>query len=152
MEKEKNLGGRPPHDLDQLADELLYWSTEPTSFNLIGFSRPRCISVTRLPAWAKEHTRFGEALALAKESIAMNRFEASLSNEFPHSFFKSSEGQYDPLHNKYLREEKAYESSLRTKENNEKPTQTYVYVNDGLASGANVPTKGIPASSDKGSE
>lgn len=121
----KNLGGRPPqYDLDQLAEELLLWSTEPTSFNLIGFSRPRGISVTTLPEWANKHDRFAEALRLAKESIAMNRFEAALANEFPHSFFKSSEGQYDPLHNRYLREEKEFESNLKKSENEGISNQT----------------------------
>lgn len=117
-----NLGGRPrKYDLDQLADELLIWSTDPSSLNLIGFSRPRLINVTMLPDWAKIHDRFSEALQLAKQSIALNRFEAACANEVPKEFYTRSEGQYDPLYKQYSREEKEFESSLRKKENDVKP-------------------------------
>lgn len=108
--------GRPPKDLDQLADELLYWSTQPDSFNLIGFSRPRCVSVTKLPEWAKKSEKFREALTLAKESIAMNRFEAACANEMPKEFFTRVETQYDPLTEEYRNSQKLFDSKIRMDE------------------------------------
>lgn len=152
MTEKKNLGGRPPYDLDKLADELLYWSSDPSALNLIGFSRPRRISVTMLPAWAKSHQRFSEALRLAKESIAVNRFEAACANEMPHVFFTRSEGLYDPLHHRYDREQKEFESSLRTKENKTNSGDVYVSVNPKLAGGANIRATRLPNPADNSSE
>jgi len=148
-----NLGGRPrEYDLDQLADELLLWSTDPSSLNLIGFARPRMINVTMLPDWAKKNSRFSEALQLAKQSIALNRFEAACTNEIPKEFYTRTEGQYDPLYHQYSHEEKEYESSLRTKENESKSGDVYVVANPKLASGIDLRAKGLSNSSDNSSE
>lgn len=153
MTEEKHAGGRPPvHNLDQLAEELLYWSTDPSALNLIGFTRSRRISVTKLPEWAKNHAKFGEALALAKEAIASNRFEAACANEMPQAFYSRCEGMYDPLYHKYDRQEKEFESSLRTKENDKKSGDIHVSVSPRLSGGANVRATRLPNTPDNSSE
>lgn len=148
-----NLGGRPrEYDLDQLADELLLWSTNPTSLNLIGFTRPKLINVTRLADWAKENSRFSDALQLAKQSIAQNRFEAALSGEMPQVMHARCEGLYDPLYHKYSRSEKEFESSLRKKENEHHSGDVYVIANPKLASGADIRAKRLSNESDNSPE
>lgn len=146
------MGRHKEYDLEQLAEELKIWSTHPTSLNLIGFSRPRMFSVTMLADWAKEDRKFSEALNLAKESIALNRFEATLSNELPQIMHARCEGLYDPLYHKYSRDEKVFESSLKSKENESMPTQVYVVANDGLSSGIKLPASPISNSPDKSTQ
>lgn len=108
--------GRPHTDLKQLAKELIKWSTEPTAMNLMQFSSPRGMSVTKLPEWAEKDENFREALQLAKENIGINRFESAVNNELPKDLFLKAEGNYDPLHRAYFREEKEFESKLRKSE------------------------------------
>jgi hypothetical protein len=105
--------GRPrEHDRKQIFIDLLLWSTNPTAFNLIQFTRPRMLRVTKLSEWAAEDDNFREALALAKESIAMNRFEAAIEGALPFAEVHRSEHNYDPLYKASVREEKEYDLSL----------------------------------------
>jgi hypothetical protein len=105
--------GRPrEHDRKQIFIDLLQWSTNPTAFNLIQFTRPRMLRVTKLSEWAAEDDNFREALALAKESIAMNRFEAAIEGALPFAEVHRSEHNYDPLYKASVREEKEYDLSL----------------------------------------
>jgi len=104
--------GRPPTDLKELASDLLEWATNPTAFNLIQFARPRKINVTSLPDYAAKDKDFSEALQLAKQSIAMNRFEAGVDGLLPFSEVHRGEHNYDPLAKANAREEKEYDLSL----------------------------------------
>ena len=105
--------GRPiQQDLVKLAAELLEWSTEPTAYNLIQFARPRKINVTSLPDWAAVNDDFAEALQLAKQGIAMNRFEAAVDGLLPFSEVNRVDHNYDPLHKSHAREEKEFDLSL----------------------------------------
>ena len=106
------MGSPKKWDLVKLADELLEWSTQPTAFNLIQFARPRKINVTTLPAFAAVDDDFAEALHLAKQGIAMNRFEAAVDGALPFSEVHRSEHNYDPLYKSSVREEKEYDLSL----------------------------------------
>ena len=109
--------GRPrEHDRKKIAAELLEWSTNPTAFNLIQFSRPRMLCVTKLADWAEEDTEFREALKLAKQSIAMNRFEATLEGAMSQAEYSKSEGNYDPLYRKFSREERQFELEMKKQE------------------------------------
>ena len=144
--------GRPAPDLKALAEDLLEWSTNPTAFNLIQFTRPRKMSVTMLPDYAAVNKEFSEALNLAKESIAMNRFEATLEGALPYADYAKVEGNYDPLHHRYFRNEKEFESSLRKKENESFSGDVYVVANSKLTSGADLRTKGIPGTTDSSSK
>ena len=108
--------GRPKQwDLVKVANELLQWSTEPTAFNLIQFARPRKINVTALPDWAAIDEDFSEALQLAKQGIAMNRFEAAVEGLLPFSEVHRGEHNYDPLHKAHAREEKEFDLQLELK-------------------------------------
>ena len=105
--------GRPIEwDLVKLAAELLEWSTEPTAFNLIQFARPRKINVTALPDWAAIDDNFSEALQLAKQGIAMNRFEAAVDGLLPFAEVNRVDHNYDPLHKAHAREEKEFDLKL----------------------------------------
>ncbi len=105
--------GRPrEHDRKKIAQELLEWSTNPTAFNLIQFSRPRSIDVTKLPEWASEDDEFRQALQLAKQSIAINRFEAAIEGALPFSEVHRNEHNYDPLHKAHARDEKEFDLQL----------------------------------------
>jgi hypothetical protein len=109
--------GRPrEHDRKQIAADLLEWSTNPTAFNLIQFTRPRMLSVTKLPEWADEDDYFREALKLAKESIAMNRFEATLEGALPYADYAKNEAQYDPMRDKFQQRERRLELEIKKEE------------------------------------
>lgn len=109
--------GRPrEHDRKKIAQELLEWSTNPTAFNLIQFTRPRMLSVTKLPGWAEEDEEFREALKLAKESIAMNRFEATLEGALPYADYAKNEAQYDPMRDRFQQRERRLELDVKKEE------------------------------------
>lgn len=110
-------GGRPAVDLEQLAKELVEWSYLPDSLNLIGFSSPRRMSVTKLPHYASEDDKFREAFVFAKENISQNRFKASCAGTMPQQYFTRCEGMYDPLYHKYDRGERQFDSDLKKQEN-----------------------------------
>lgn len=147
-----NDGGRPAMDLVQLAKDLIEWSYQPDALNLIGFSSPRRMSVTKLPEWAERDSEFREALCLAKQNIGQNRFKAACSNLMPQQFFTRSEGMYDPLHHRYDRAEKKFESDLRKQEDGAKATTINLTVPNDLAAGLNLPTKTISVKDSKGSK
>ena len=105
--------GRPrEHDRNQIAADLLEWSTNPTAFNLIQFTRPRLLNVNMLPNWAAEDDEFREALELAKQSIAMNRFEAAIEGALPFSEVHRNEADYDPLRDRFQQREKRFDLEL----------------------------------------
>ena len=109
--------GRPrEHDRKKIAKELLEWSTNPTAFNLIQFARPRMINVTKLPDWADEDEEFREALQLAKQSLAMNRFEAAIEGALPYADYAKNEAQYDPMRDKFQQRERRLELELKKEE------------------------------------
>lgn len=147
-----NDGGRPAADLSQMAKDLIEWSFLPDSLNLIGFSSPRRMSVTKLPEWAERDSEFREALRLAKENIGQNRFRAANSGTMIQQFFTRSEGMYDPLHHKYDRAEKKFESDLRKQEEGTKATTINLQVPNDLAAGLNLPTKTLPSKDNSSSE
>jgi len=133
--------GRPPVDLQKMAKELIEWSYQPDALNLIGFSSPRRMSVTKLPEWADRDVEFREALTIAKENIGQNRFKAANNGTMIQQFFTRSEGMYDPLHHRYDRAEKKFESDLRKQEEGSKATTINLQVPHDLAAGINLPTK-----------
>ena len=109
--------GRPrEYDRKKIATELLEWSTNPTAFNLIQFTRPRMLSVTKLPDWADEDPEFHEALKLAKESIAMNRYEATLEGALPYADYAKNEAQYDPMRDRFQQRERRLELEIKKEE------------------------------------
>lgn len=109
--------GRPrEYDRMQIAKELLEWSTNPTALNLIQFTRPRMLSVTKLPDWASEDEEFHEALKLAKESLAMNRFEATLEGALPYADYAKNEAQYDPMRDRFQQRERRLELEMKKEE------------------------------------
>lgn len=144
--------GRPAVDLIQMAKDLIEWSYQPDALNLIGFSSPRRMSVTKLPEWAEKNVEFREALNLAKENIGINRFKAACGNLMPQVFYTRSEGMYDPLHHRYDRAEKKFESDLRKQEDGAKATTINLTVPNDLAAGLNLPTKTISVKDPKGTQ
>jgi len=138
-----NEGGRPATDLKALAKELIDWSYQSDALNLIGFSSPKRMSVTKLPEYAKKDDEFREALQLAKENIHQNRFKAACAEVIPEVFYTRSEGMYDPLYKAHVREEKKFESDLRKSEEGTKETTINLMVPDGLATGLNLSTKTV---------
>lgn len=109
--------GRPrEHDRNQIAADLLEWSTNPTAFNLIQFTRPRLLNVNMLPNWAAEDDGFREALELAKQSIAMNRFEATLEGALPYADYAKNEAQYDPMRDRFQQRERRLELTMKKEE------------------------------------
>lgn len=147
-----NQGGRPAIDLKALAKELIDWSYQPDALNLIGFSSPKRMSVTKLPDYAKKDDEFREALLLAKENISQNRFKAACADVIPEVFYTRSEGMYDPLFKSYQREEKKFESDLRKSEEGTKETTINLMVPDGLATGLNLSTSKLSTKNNKGPE
>ncbi len=148
----ENAGRPAVIDLIKLAQELVEWSYLPDSLNLIGFSSPKRMSVTKLPEYAERDKAFGEALRLAKENIGQNRFRAANNGTMMQQFFTRSEGMYDPLHHKFDRAEKKFESDLRKQEEGTKATTINLQVPHDLAAGLNLPTKTISSKDNSSTE
>lgn len=141
--------GRPKTDLEKLAKELIEWSYQADALNLIGFSSPRRFSVTQLPEYAAQNKGFSEALKLAKENIAQNRFRAANNNQMIPAFYTRCEGMYDPLFNKYDNEEKDKEAARRKDiEGTKQQFYTIVVPND-LAVGTDLSAKKLPTKTSK---
>jgi hypothetical protein len=147
------MGRHQKHNLDDLADEIIEWSQHATSLNLIGFSSPKRMSVTKLPEYANKHKKFREALQLAKENISQNRFDAACAEVMPEKFYSRCEGQYDPLYHKYDREERKYDADIKAKaEGNNRNQKIIVKVKNDLARGVNVRAKKLSNSNNRGSK
>lgn len=148
------VAGRPiEYNLEEMAKELIEWSKEATSLNLIGFSSPRGFSVTRLPDYARTNPKFSEALQLAKENISQNRFDAACAEVMPEKFYSRCEGMYDPLYHRYDRKEKLFEAKIRAKEEAKHQQQNITLkAKDGLRSGIDVRAEGLPSTDNNSSE
>lgn len=119
-----NKIGRPLRfDLNKLGEELLEWSLLHDSLNLMQFSSKNGFTVGKLSLWANKHEGFRDALDLAKERIGINRFKAVSTGLITQVSFQKVEGNYDPLHHKYYRDEKKYESDLKKLEDKEERQQ-----------------------------
>jgi hypothetical protein len=148
-----NKGGRPAVDLVELAESIVEWSYGPHALNLIGFTSPRKMSVTKLPEYAKKNKTFREAYKLAKENVSQNRFDAACAEVMPKEFYSRCEGMYDPMYQRYSRREKKFDSELRAKEGGKaKDQQITVKVENGLGSGIDVSAKRLSNPNNKGSK
>lgn len=136
--------GRPSTDLKKLAQELIEWSYSPEALNLIGFSSPRRFSVTRLADYAAKDKSFSEALQLAKENIAQNRFHAANANTMIPAFYTRCEGMYDPLFHKYDNDEKDKDAARRKDIEGSKQSTYNIVVPNDLAVGTDISAKKVP--------
>lgn len=139
--------GRPrEHDREKIGLELIEWARKQDSvtFNKFCCTREPPIPASKLLQWAKECDKFRATYETAKAFLACRR-EEWLSQELLHvKAYDLNANVYDLFAKDEKRDNSAYEASLR-KEEDSKPTQINIRIDhDGLGSGLEVPTKGIP--------
>lgn len=113
----KNLGGRPRvHDRDEIAEKLIDWAKKDNSLNLCAFCAENLIDPSRITQWANECERFKQAVGLAKSFIAARR-EIMLSEGKLHmKAYDLNANTYDYFLKNEKRDEKKFESDLKSKE------------------------------------
>lgn len=117
MVENKYTGGRfRKHDRDDIADKLVEWAKKDDSLNLCGFCADNLIVPSKITIWAKECENFRKAYELSKSFIA-NRRERKLSNGELHvKAYDLNANTYDFFLKEGKREEKKFESELKSKE------------------------------------
>ncbi len=152
MDKPKPFIGRPSkYDLKAIAKELVEWSQNPDSLKFTMFSAPRMLNLQRFPEWAKKDEDFAEALAISKQFLDINRFNAAANEMMPEKWYSKNERIYDPLHAYDYREEKRFESGLRKEEGEGNKQSTYnITVSRELTAGIDLSTSSISVQDNPG--
>jgi hypothetical protein len=143
-----NKGGRPGHDRLKIGHDFVkfvsenrYCVTVPMFGLTIGVSSDTMLT------WCDECEEFRQLYHKAKEIIGVNRFyctQESSEIKIEASLYRGTLWHYDYDVKHDLRQEKAFESSLRKDEDSSNSKQPiHVNVTSALASGINVPSSTI---------
>lgn len=125
MLKIKNImaGGRPPYDKMQIVKDFIEWATDnPEALTVPGFTTTIGINSGMMRAWAAEDTEFSALYNIGKEQIGLNRLRESRKGTLDNAIYRGHVGNFDCDINQYMREEKAYEASLKNTDPNSKLT------------------------------
>lgn len=134
--------GRPQeYDRIQIGKDFLEWATDnPEALTVPMFAGTIGLHSGILRNWSRESEEFRALFMQAKEQIGINRLKASQMETLDNGIYRAHVGNYDIDINEYMREEKAFESSLKN-EQSSKPTEIHLKVSrDGLGSGVKVST------------
>jgi hypothetical protein len=86
----KNPGGRPKEwtaeALESLADNLLQWATQDDAMFLASFCKMHGIYRQRLTEFAKENSKFSDALKVAQNTCEANIATATADGAIPPAF------------------------------------------------------------------
>lgn len=118
LKKEKNSehphAGRPivydEEMLTALADSLDAWSKTDEATNIKKWICNNDINPSRLSEWAKQSSKFSEALNKAKLRVALNREELAATGELNFGVYNRYQGMYDSMllaHEEHVEEHKA---------------------------------------------
>lgn len=113
----KDVGGRPrEHNRDEIAEKLILWAKKDDSLNLCGFCADNLIAPSKIGMFARECEKFRLSLDITK-SILADRREKMLSEGKLHmKAYDLNANTYDYFLKEEKREEKKFESDLKSKE------------------------------------
>ena len=147
-----NAGGpKPKHDrLQILKDFVEFAKDNPNCLTVPMYTTTIGINSEMLMHWIKEDLELRQYYLTAKEYIGLNRLKATLRNEetegrrLDKTIDLQHVGNFDLDIKAHNREEKEFESKLRSKEVSKQPTTNHFYVNPGLADGTNIQAPPVP--------
>lgn len=111
--------GRPPKfeidDIERFADELYEWIEHDENYILLKFCNERYILAEELSVFNDASPRFAQALAHAKQVLAMRREDMLNSGTMNQGVFNRYQGMYDKTLHRYERKEKEDDIELKRK-------------------------------------
>lgn len=111
-------GGRPKeYDRLDVAKKMLEWAKDPESMNMNGFSVHVMIPATTILRWKDEDPQFREAYELTRQILGNRREKALSKGELHVKAYDLNAKVYDPYLKEEWREERRFESDLKSKEN-----------------------------------
>ena len=139
------VAGRPQeYDRIKIGHDMVNWAmTNPDALTVPMFAVSIGLHSGILRNWSRETEEFRVLFMQAKEFIGINRLKASQNETLDTSIYRAHIGNYDIDINEHMREEKAYDSSLRKDEDGAKQSTYQIVVPHDLAIGANLPTQTI---------
>lgn len=111
--------GRPKKYTDEVKkqefQDLLEWSKNPDSFNLLDFTFNKDYTLSLLGEWSKENDEFSATYKKAKERLGHNIRKKLHDKISPYNYgaFQREIGMYDSNLNEYERAEKIFEANLK---------------------------------------
>ena len=154
MAERKEPFGRPKeHDRIQIGKDMVEWATD----NIDALTVPMFATSIGLHSgilrnWASEDKDFHALYMEAKELIGINRLNCSRAETLDNGIYRQTIAHYDLDSKAEIREEKAYESSLRKDEDGSRETTVNVRVSkDGLGRGVKISAEGIPVTDNRSS-
>ena len=144
--------GRPvKYNREELMQALLDWCELPTSLDLGDFCWDYGIDPDLVYKIGKEDA-CAPTYRMAKAKLGRRRSEALAEGMMDRSEFAPNHRYYDHFYNGHWREEKEFESSLKTKEEGNKPTNVVLNAKPGLRSGLGLRPEAISNSPDNSAE
>jgi hypothetical protein len=106
-------------DREEIAEKMLVWAAKDTSRNLNGFCAEIKIPPSNITRWAKENEIFCQAYEIVKAILAERREEGLVSGAVHVKAYDLNVKVYDAFLKEESREEKIFESSLKSGEGEE---------------------------------
>ena len=138
-------GGRPQeYDRLKIGQDMINWAaTNPDALTVPMFATSIGLHSGILRNWCTENEEFRAMYIQAKEIMSINRLNAMRSDTLSDSVYMKTLTHFDCDAKAEVREEKAFESSLRKEEDGVKQTTYNIVVPHDLAVGANLPASSI---------
>jgi hypothetical protein len=144
------------YDRIEIGKEFVEWATNnPQALTVPMFAVSKGMNSGILRNWANEDPEFRALFQQAKEQIGINRLKMTLSDspiKLDCGIYKQTIGHYDMDSKAEMREEKAYDSSLRKDEEGSKATTIHLTASHDLTAGLNISTSPISSKDNKGSK
>ena len=128
-------------DRDEVGKELIDWSKEETSINLCDFccSRSYLLDPMLLVNWARTDEKFAITYRIAKTHLGSRRERLLNEGKFHTKTYEMNANTYDYFLREEKRDQCTFESDLKVKEGETKPTSITIVVDkDGLGTGLKV--------------
>ena len=119
------VAGRPPLDKKKIAEDFLVWAKDnPEALTVPQFAVQHGIYSGTMIRWCNEDPEFKESYMRAKEYIGNNRLKSSMIVEkdkpkLDTNVYLKTLANYDTDYNHHVREEKAYDASLKVEPENQ---------------------------------
>lgn len=118
MEKIMTAGRPKEYDRIQIGKEFVKWATNnPDALTVPMFAVSIGLHSGIMRNWARETEEFRALFTEGKEQIGINRLRSTQAETLDNSIYRAHVGNYDVDINEYMREEKEFESKIKTQEN-----------------------------------
>lgn len=112
------VAGRPGHDKEEVAKQLIAWSKLDDSINLCGFSADHDVAPRTIMTWAKENEEFRRTYEAVKTRIGARRERLLNAGQLHVKAYDLNANVYDLYRKEESREQLTFESDLKNKDAN----------------------------------